>query len=95
MSDTQEFAYYNNNGEDEASSRSDIREVEEAFEKAKTRLYFKTQGDIDETLAVVGPQEHLGETERVCVCLNATIPIIFAFTYMWIKRGLHFLMAGF
>lgn len=72
MSDTQEFAYYNNNGEDEASSRSDIREVEEAFEKAKTRLYFKTQGDIDETLAVVGPQEHLGETERVCVfeCYN-------------------------
>lgn len=69
MSDTREFAYYNNNGEDEASSRSDIREVEEAFEKAKTRLYFKTQGDIDETLAVVGPQEHLGETERESVCV--------------------------
>ncbi|XP_011402599.1 PREDICTED: trichohyalin-like [Amphimedon queenslandica] len=66
MSDTQEFSYYpstvsleREREEDRYSSRSDIEEVTEAFDKAKSKLYFKDKDTIEETLAVVGPQEHL------------------------------------
>ena len=67
MSDTQEFSYYPSTGslerdreEERYSSRSDIKVVTVAFDEAKSKLYFKDQDTIEETLAVVGPQEHLG-----------------------------------
>lgn len=82
MSDTQEFSYYpstvsleRDREEERYSSRSDIEVVDGAFKDAKSKLYFKDQDTIDETLAVVGPQEHLGilSAPIISVLINALL----------------------